>query len=129
MSSEQNSSRSNDQIVFQQATALARAGDDLEIAQTVARMFLEYGPEWLEQLRQASADADWQTTQRLAHMIKGSGDNLDCQEVRQAAWSMESAIQSGEHDAIETMLSELNRAIERCRPHLIAFCESDENPS
>ncbi len=127
MSSEQNSSSSNDQVVFQRAEALARAGDDLEIAQTVARMFMEHGPEWLKQLRQASADADWQTAQRLAHTIKGSGDNLGCQEVRQAAWSIESAIESREHGSIESMIDPLDQAIARCRPHLIAFCESGES--
>ncbi|WP_166832076.1 Hpt domain-containing protein [Thalassoroseus pseudoceratinae] len=127
MSSENSSSNTNQALVFQRDDALDRAGDDLEIAQTVARMFLEHAPDWLRHLRQAITDSDWRNAQRMAHTIKSSGDNLGCHEVRQAAWSIESTIDASEQDALEPMIASLEHAIARCQPVLTEFSQSGKS--
>ena len=129
MSSEHSASRQNAPAIFHRADALARAGDDQEIAQVVARMFLEHGPEWLDQLRQAIASSDWPTAQRIAHTLKSSADNLGCHETRATAWSIESAVAANEYDSLEPLIAKLDEALQRCLPQLTEFCEAGENPS
>jgi signal transduction histidine kinase/HPt (histidine-containing phosphotransfer) domain-containing protein/ActR/RegA family two-component response regulator len=69
--------------------ALARAGDDRELAREVAELAIPLFSEWLTEIDQALDYDDWPTVRRLAHTLKTSADNVGANAARLAAQRLE----------------------------------------
>jgi HPt (histidine-containing phosphotransfer) domain-containing protein len=95
------------------ATALGRVGNDVELMQELARVFLEECPGWMAELRRALAGGDAAGVRRLAHTVKGSLGQFGARTAFDAAQRLEmmgrDGILAGAEEACVVLEAELGR--------------------
>jgi two-component system sensor histidine kinase/response regulator len=106
-------------MVFDQAEALDRAGDDTLLWELV-QLFREESVRLLLELRGAAAKGDAVELQRLAHTLKGSAATVAAHAVSQAARDVEMVARSDSlRESAETM-AVLEQEMSRLLPVLEA---------
>jgi CheY-like chemotaxis protein len=106
------------------AAALARVGDDLELLQELAGVFLDECPRLMLELRTAAASADAARVKAAAHGIKGAVDNFGAKPAFEAALRLETLGRIGDLAGVEEALQNLEGEIERLKPALTSLALS-----
>jgi two-component system, sensor histidine kinase and response regulator len=111
MNQDQPSSMKVPMKVFDQPTALARVGGDLELLREIAVLFQEECPQALEHLRDAIARGDGPAAGRAAHGLKGSTANFGAAPAVDAALKIEQLARDGNIEEIRGHYETLDRAL------------------
>ena len=113
-----------DSDILDRQEVLYRFDDDMELLQEAVQDFLEECPKRLQGLRDALACGDSDAVARLAHALKGSVGNFAARRAVEAAQKLETIGREGEvARGIEAYI-ELDEAIERLKPALLALPQS-----
>jgi PAS domain S-box-containing protein len=103
------------------ATALGRVGNDVELLQELARVFLEECPGWMAELRRALAGGDAAGVRRLAHTVKGSLGQFGARTAFDAAQRLEMMGRDGILAVAEEACVVLEAELGRLRTDLTGF--------
>jgi len=110
---------SDTRVVFDKEGLIDRMMGDREMAETVIEVFLDDIPKQIESLKQAVQDCDIETSERIAHSIKGAAANVGGEALRELAAQIEAACKNrntefvgGALDAIQERFIELKQAIQ-----------------
>jgi two-component system sensor histidine kinase/response regulator len=106
---------------------LYRFDDDLELLREAVQDFLEECPKRLSELREALARGDSDAVARLAHALKGSVGNFAARHAVEAAQKLETMGREAEIARGSDACSELEEAIERLKPALLALPRPKES--
>ena len=98
--------------------ALARVGDDLELLQEIARLFLDDAPNMMSAIEQAIAAHDADALGRSAHTLKGCVSNFGAADAYEAALNLEKLGRTGDLDRAADGMERLRRSLEDLRPEL-----------
>jgi CheY-like chemotaxis protein len=94
-------------VVFDRAGVLARLEGDKELAMVVIEAFLEDAPRQIQELKNLAMRGDSAASGRLAHSIRGAAANVGGERLRKVATEMEKAADSGNLDAVNNHMAEL----------------------
>ncbi len=97
---------------FDRQAVLERTMGDEELLRTVLEVFLADMPKQIESLEQALNAGDINSSERIAHSIKGASANVGGKYVREVAWEMEKAGKSGDLEKARGCLAELKKNYE-----------------
>ena len=98
--------------------ALARVGDDLELLQEIARLFLDDASNMMSSIEQAIAARDAEALGRSAHTLKGCVSNFGAAEAYDAALNLERLGRAGDLASAPDGLDRLRRSLDNLRPEL-----------
>lgn len=98
--------------------ALCRVGDDWELLQDVAQLFLDSLPEMLGSIRSAIDQKSSSKLELSAHSLKGSVANFGAAAATAAALALEVCGRKSEWAGIESAYTELVDQMEALRPEL-----------
>ncbi|MFW5915612.1 MAG: Hpt domain-containing protein, partial [Planctomycetota bacterium] len=88
---------------------------DTGIAERVIRRFLDDIPQQVNTLREQINEGDTRQAGRIAHTIKGSASNVSAIEVQDIARMMEESGGNDNIDELQTLLPEIEEALQRFR--------------
>lgn len=91
-------------------------GDDLVVK--MLRLFLEHGPERIDQIRTGAETGSLDLTQRGAHSLKSSAGNLGARRLQAGAARMEGLAEEEDQQGVEALLPALESAFEETRTSL-----------
>ena len=103
------------------ASALARAGGNVELLKEMAAVFLREVPVLMTDLHQAVAAADARATERAAHKLKGCVGNFTARPAFEAASKLEALGRDGSLSEAEPAYVELEREIQRLKSAVASF--------
>ncbi|MFW6044311.1 MAG: response regulator, partial [Planctomycetota bacterium] len=106
---------SEDWSVFDYESMLDRLMGDTGIAERVIRRFLDDIPQQVNTLREQINEGDTRQAGRIAHTIKGSASNVSAIEVQDIARMMEESGGNDNIDELQTLLPEIEEALQRFR--------------
>ncbi len=106
------------QLLMDREAAMERVGNDLELLQEVARLFLEEYPESLQRIRSAIERGSARDLERAAHALKGSVSNFGAKKVVQAALELEKLGRSGTVEGAERLYQALEQELAHLEPLL-----------
>jgi HPt (histidine-containing phosphotransfer) domain-containing protein len=113
--------------ILDRQEVLYRFDDDMELLREAVQDFLEECPKRLAGLRDALARGDSDAVARLAHALKGSVGNFAARQAVDAAQKLEMIGREGEVARGLEAYTELDEAIERLKPALLALPQSKES--
>jgi len=116
--------RQVDTDLLDRQEVLYRFDDDMELLREAVQDFLDECPKRLAALRDALACGDCKSVERLAHALKGSVGNFAARHAIDAAQKLETIGREGRAAAGLDAYAELNEAIERVKPALLALSQS-----
>jgi PAS domain S-box-containing protein len=116
-----------DSDVLDRQEVLYRFDDDMDLLREAVRDFLDECPTRLQGLRDALACGDGAAVARLAHALKGSVGNFAARHAVEAAQKLETIGREGEVARGIEAYTELDEAIERLKPALLALPQSEES--
>lgn len=93
--------------------ALARAGDDRDFFKELLELFISDVDDRLRDLQQAAESGDVGQVRSIAHSLKGAAANLSAEDVRQAAWEIESRSRSGDISGLGPLVVTLRGEVKR----------------
>lgn len=93
--------------------ALSRMGDDLELLQEMAAMFIRDVPRLMASLEAALAAGDAEETARAAHSIKGLASNFGAAPCMEAAFAIEHPARAGQLVDLISRVPPLAEQVER----------------
>jgi len=108
-----------DRGVFDRAVLLERMMNDAELVCEIVDEFLKDIPRQIETLNGAIEAGDIETAHRQAHSIKGAAANMAADALREAAFEMEKAGQTGDMEALKTGLPTLKKSFECAKEAMI----------
>lgn len=91
-------------------------GDDLVVK--MLNLFLEHGPERVEQIRSGIESGTLEEAQRGAHSLKSSAGNLGARRLQAGAARMEGLADEGDLNGVQKHLPELETAFREARSSL-----------
>jgi HPt (histidine-containing phosphotransfer) domain-containing protein len=103
--------------------ARARLGDDDALYKEVVELFLREAGDQLSALRASVTNSDLDEAQRIAHALRGALGNFYAHEAIAATETFEAAAAAGEHATAGEALVELEAALDRLCPRLVADVE------
>ncbi|MBI2305809.1 MAG: response regulator [Rhodocyclales bacterium] len=98
--------------VFRRDEVIERMGGDVELYRSVAAMFVEDAPGYIEALQAAQRSGDASTLQREAHTVKGLVSTFSFDAATALALEIESRAGAGEFDEASARVPQLVVAIE-----------------
>jgi len=98
--------------LIDRAGALSRMGDDLELLQEMAAMFIRDVPRLMTTLQEALEAGDAEETARAAHSIKGLASNFGGAPCMEAALVIEEPAKSGQLANLETRVGPLSQQVD-----------------
>jgi len=113
-----------DDSLLDRREVLYRFDDDLQLLREAVEDFLDQCPTRLSGLREALACGDCSTVTRLAHALKGSAGNFAAHHAVDAAQKLETIGREGDVARGIEAFTELEAALERLKPALIALSQS-----
>ena len=116
-----------DEDILDRQEVLYRFDDDMELLREAVQDFLDECPKRLAGLRDALACGDSDAVARLAHALKGSVGNFAARHAVDAAQKLETIGRTGEIARGLEVYAELDEAIERLKPALLALPQSAES--
>jgi PAS domain S-box-containing protein len=114
--------------ILDQEAALARVGDDWNLLQELAELFLFECPRILSDLRTAIAEGTPAKVKAAAHSLKGSVDNFAARAAFEAASRLEMLGRSGNLGGAAEALAVLEKEMERLVPALTTFRDARVKP-
>ena len=78
------------QVFNKQHLADSLGLDDTELLAEILVTFLDDMPDQLVTLETALAQSEWELVERIAHTIKGASATIGAEQMRDAAWNIES---------------------------------------
>ena len=115
--------------VMDEATALSRVGDDRELLQDLASLFLRESSKLLKAIEDALATGNPQQLKVAAHSMKGSVDTFAARPAYEAAFQLEtlgrSGTMAGTGDAFLVLKKEVDRLI--CHLQELALGTTSKN--
>ena len=109
------------ELVLDMDSMLSHVGGDTELLREIAGVFLEVGPGFMQELRQAIEAGDAGRIENTAHTLKGSISNFTAGKAFQAAYDLEKKGRAGEINATWEGYAVLEREIGRLRASLEAY--------
>ena len=91
-------------------------GDELVVK--MLNLFLEHGPERVEQIRSGIESGTLEEAQRGAHSLKSSAGNLGARRLQAGAAEMEGLAGEGDLKGVQALLPELGTAFRDARSSL-----------
>lgn len=116
----------NGEEVFNRAEALARAGGDVELLRELTRLLLELCPQRLTDLKAAIARQDNVALRTVSHAIKGELGAFGARAAFVAAQRLETVARQEDLAAAPQALAQLEDAVERLQPILVALLAESE---
>lgn len=104
--------------VLDRATALERVGDDLELLQEMAQLYLDEYPSQLEALRVAVHKRDAKGVERAAHSLKGSVGNFGAFAAHSAALAVEMLGRHADLSHVDAAMADLEAALTDLHPEM-----------
>ena len=104
---------SDAELAFDRSQALERLGDDLELLIELAEIFLGEQVEMSTLLREAVLSGAAEEIGRAAHKLKGAMANFSADAAVAAALRLEKMGRSGDLDASDEALKDLESEVER----------------
>lgn len=98
---------------FDRERFLAAENGDMEFAKELIGAFLEIGPGYLADIKQAVADKDATAIQKRAHKLKGAVGTFYAEPARLAAYELETAGRNNDLAGSEQLLADLEGEISR----------------
>ena len=99
------------QVEWSKTEALDRVGGDDQLLQELCAIFLRESPRLVEKLKQAIAEKDATTVQKVAHSLKGEVSYLSAEGVTRMARSLEQMGEEKELSGAEALLDSLEVAL------------------
>jgi HPt (histidine-containing phosphotransfer) domain-containing protein len=84
--------------------ALSRLGGNEVLYDKLAHLFLDEMPGYVDQIRVAISNNDFETAQRISHSVKGIAAQLGAENLRVAALALEISSRSKNESEIESTL-------------------------
>jgi two-component system, sensor histidine kinase and response regulator len=100
------------------ALALSRVGEDLELLQEIAQLFLEDSARMLSEIRSAVQDRDAKKLDRSAHTLKGCVSNFGAEQLYEAALAMERMGRAGDLINLDGAFRSLEYEVQRLEADL-----------
>jgi len=97
----------NIESVLDLSTAMENLDGDAELLQEVVEIFLEMGPELLDELEAAVAAREVSDVDHLAHSLKGSASNFCAVKFVATAYEMEHLAKGGSLVGVEQLMQRL----------------------
>jgi len=110
--------------VFGLTEMMERLGDDVDLARTIIKGFLQDMPQQLVALRTYLENDDAKSVERQAHTIKGAASNVNSEALRVAAFQMEMAAGAGELAIVRENLGNLETLFDRAKKQMDIFLDS-----
>ncbi|MFH1845399.1 MAG: response regulator [bacterium] len=110
--------QNTDDEIFDWPGLLARVLDDEELAREVIELTLENCPILLADLQAAISDGDIDSTQRIAHTIKGSAGNSGALGLQAAALQLEKVAKIGDLPQAAELMKSLNEQLDMLTENL-----------
>jgi HPt (histidine-containing phosphotransfer) domain-containing protein len=98
--------------IFDREGFLERLMGNVEIAQTVVRIFLDDIPKQIESLKCSLETSDIATIELLAHSIKGAAANVGGEALRNLAFEIEKATKAHNLGVVKSRMDDLNKEFE-----------------
>jgi PAS domain S-box-containing protein len=109
--------------VLDLATALARVGEDRELLQELAELFLQECPRLMQRVRAALADQDPLQLKCAAHSLKGSIDSFAAKDAYDAALALEISGRNGNLVGAREACAVLEKEVKRLTEALDSFAK------
>ncbi len=93
--------------VFDREKCNERFGNDEELVQVVLESFFQEIAELIGNLATAVQDQDAQTIRSCAHALKGSAANVNAEQLRQTAFTLEQQSRQGNIESADQILAEI----------------------
>jgi CheY-like chemotaxis protein len=101
-----------------EALALSRVGDDVELLKEVIGLFLSDYPGTFEKIKSAVAEGDATALEHHAHSLKGSVSTFGAERAFEAAFALEKQGRSHDLRDVGDGLIALEQALQALRPEL-----------
>jgi PAS domain S-box-containing protein len=105
----------HDQEPIDTASALARAGGNVDLLKKMVALFQMELPVLMTNLREALTAGDAKATERAAHKLKGSVSNFSAQPAFKAALKLEVLGRDGSLSEVEPVFAQLEKEIQRLK--------------
>jgi two-component system, sensor histidine kinase and response regulator len=105
---------------FDKAAAIEQVGGDEELLKELLAAFLSEYPPLMAQIRDAITQRDARSLERAAHTLKGAAAAVAAAAVADAAQRLEIMGRTGELAGAKSVCTELEDALRRLRPTLLA---------
>ncbi len=106
---------------FDKAAAIEQVGGDEELLKELLAAFLSEYPPLMAQIRDAITQRDARSLERAAHTLKGAATAVATATVADAAQRLEIMGRTGELAGAKSACTELEHALRRLRPTLLAI--------
>ncbi|MHC4885439.1 MAG: Hpt domain-containing response regulator [Planctomycetota bacterium] len=110
----------HDTTCFDRDKALELVGFNRKLAANVASVLLAETPDRIAEMNILLASLDFQTLRKKAHNLKGNAANFAAEELRSAAYGLETAAKAGDATACEIAHKTLEQAFEHLNTTLTA---------
>jgi two-component system, sensor histidine kinase and response regulator len=107
-----------EQLVFDEATALARVDNDRDFLREIAELFLDDSPRWLQEMEAGLAEGEPARINRAAHSLKGAACCFAAPLVTGAAEHLEKTAKSGNLAECTPAYADVAREVARLRQGL-----------
>ncbi|MDY7107876.1 MAG: response regulator, partial [Planctomycetota bacterium] len=105
--------------LFDRASALRRIDGDETLLEELIALFISEYPKQRLAMRDSLKAGDLDALERTAHAVRGALGNFYAEPAGEAARRLEHVAASGEADAAKRALKDLERQVDRLKPHLI----------
>jgi signal transduction histidine kinase/DNA-binding response OmpR family regulator len=112
--------------VADKTAALKRTGGDAQLLRELVQMFLQEYPGLLAEIHAAIAAPDAPKLRRASHTLKGAVGTFAAQSACEAAERLEQMGRQGDLNGSDEAYGALEAAIERLRPVLALWAQSEE---
>jgi CheY-like chemotaxis protein/HPt (histidine-containing phosphotransfer) domain-containing protein len=109
---------------FDEGALLDHFGDDPELLNEVAGVFIETAPTWQSEIHAAVAAHDAVRLQRAAHTVKGAVSHFGAQHAYEAANQLEQIAKTGQLQNATAACATLERELRRLQIALQKHCSS-----
>ncbi len=107
------------ETVFDKATLLNRVLGDEDLVREIIEVFLGDIPKKIIALKQALDDGDATQVQDQAHAVKGAAMNASASALRDVAFQMEQAGESGDMNKAVSLMPEIEKQFEVLKDTLV----------
>ncbi len=115
----------DDTMPFNLEAALERTGDDMELLQEIAGLFMDTSAKLVTDIRNALADLDGDALTRAAHSLKGSVGNFEAPGSFRAAKQIEICARDGDLQGAQEAFSTLQVELGKLLPALERLIQDD----
>ena len=98
-----------------------------KLSKEIVRLFLDNGPDRVDQIREAMDGEDLEVPERGAHSLKSSAANVGAQQLQSVASELELAASGGDLQRVRDLIPNLEQAYAEAAGELAVIVEEDGN--